>query len=235
MNRTAAICRAAAALCALLLLAAPLATRSGLVSWKLGLPLTALAILGGAVLLLLALVLLVLPAWRGARAPLAASALLAALPVLAGIAMIGPGVGLPAIHDVSTDIADPPQFQALVAVRGPDANALARSPEVDAAQRNAWPELGPLHSPLPPAEAFARAAGTASALGWQIHAQDTAAGLIEASASTFWFGFVDDVVIRVRPHADGSRIDLRSVSRVGQGDLGANARRIARFSEAFSG
>lgn len=235
MNRTAAICRAAAALCALLLLAAPLATRSGLVSWKLGLPLTALAMLGGAVLLLLALVLLALPAWRGARAPLAASALLAALPVLAGIAMIGPGVGLPAIHDVSTDIADPPQFKALVAVRGPDANALARSPEVDAAQRNAWPGLAPLDSPLPPAEAFARAAGTARALGWQIHAQDTMAGLIEASASTFWLGFVDDVVIRVRPHADGSRIDLRSVSRVGQGDLGANARRIARFSEAFSG
>jgi len=234
MNRTAAICRAAATVCALLLVAAPLATRLGLVSWKLGLPLTALAILGGAVLLLLALVLLALPAWRAARAPLAASALLAALPVLAGTALVAPGLGLPAIHDVSTDIADPPQFVALVAVRGPDANALARSPEVDAAQRNAWPGLGPLDSPLPPAEAFARAAGTASALGWQIHAQDTAAGLIEASASTFWFGFVDDVVIRVRPHADGSRIDLRSVSRVGQGDLGANARRIARFSAAFS-
>ena len=124
---------------------------------------------------------------------------------------------------------------ALVAVRGPDANALTRSPEVDAAQRNAWPELRPLDSPLPPAEAFARAAATAHALGWRIHAQDAATGLIEASATTFWFGFVDDVVIRVRPHAEGSRIDLRSVSRVGQGDLGANARRIARFSAAFSG
>lgn len=235
MNRTAVICRAAATVCALLLFAAPLATRFGLVSWKLGLPLTALAILGGAVLLLLALVLLALPAWRASRPALAASALLAALPVLAGVALVAPGLGLPAIHDVSTDIADPPQFVALVAVRGPDANALARSPEVDAAQRNAWPELGPLDSPLPPAEAFARAAATARALGWQIHAQDAAAGLIEASASTFWFGFVDDVVIRVRPHAGGSRIDLRSVSRVGQGDLGANARRIARFSATFSG
>ena len=234
MNRTAALCRAAATLCALLLLAAPLATRFGLVSWKLGLPLTALAILGGAVLLLLALVLLALPTWRAARAPLAASALLAALPVLAGIAAIAPGLGLPAIHDVSTDIAQPPQFVALLAVRGPDANALTRSPEVDAAQRSAWPGLGLLDSPLPPADAFARAASTARALGWQIHAEDAATGLIEASATTFWFGFVDDVVIRVRPHAGGSRIDLRSVSRVGQGDLGANARRIARFSEAFA-
>ena len=158
MNRTATICRAAAALCALLLFAAPLATRFGLVSWTLGLPLTALAILGGAVLLLVALVLLALPAWRGARAPLAASALLAALPVLAGVAVIGPGLGLPAIHDISTDIADPPPFVALVAVRGPDANALVRSPEVDAAQRAAWPGLGPLDSALPPAQAFARAA-----------------------------------------------------------------------------
>jgi hypothetical protein len=235
MNRTATICRAAAALCALLLFAAPLGTRFGLLSWKLGLPLTALAILGGAVLLLVALVLLALPAWRAARAPLAASALLAALPVLAGVAVIAPGLGLPAIHDISTDIADPPQFVALVAVRGPDANALVRSPEVDAAQRAAWPELVSLDSALPPAQAFARAARTARELGWQIRAEDAAAGLIEASATTFWFGFVDDVVIRVRPHAGGSRIDLRSVSRVGQGDLGANAKRILRFNAAFSG
>jgi uncharacterized protein (DUF1499 family) len=235
MNRTAALCRAAAALCALLLFAAPLATRFGLVSWKLGLPLTALAILGGAALLLVALVLVALPAWRVARAPLAASALLAALPVIAGVAMIAPGIGLPAIHDISTDIAEPPRFVALLAVRGPDANALVRSPEVDAAQRAAWPELGPLDSALPPAEAFARAARTARELGWQIQAEDAAAGLIEASATTFWFGFVDDIVIRVRPHAGGSRIDLRSVSRVGQGDLGANAKRILRFNKAFSG
>ena len=235
MNRTAALCRAAAALCALLLFAAPLATRFGLVSWKLGLPLTALAFLGGAVLLLVSLLLLALPAWRAARAPLAASALLAALPALAGVAVIAPGIGLPAIHDVSTDIAEPPPFVALLALRGPDANPLARSPEVDSAQRGAWPELGPLESPLPPAAAFARAVETARELGWQIQAQHAATGLVEASATTFWFGFVDDVVIRVRPHAGGSRIDLRSVSRVGQGDLGANAKRIARFTEAFSG
>ncbi|MBP6381123.1 MAG: DUF1499 domain-containing protein [Pseudomonadales bacterium] len=233
MNRTAALCRATAALCVLLLFAAPLATKSGLVSWKLGLPLTALAFLGGAVLLLVSLVLLALPAWRAVRAPLAASAVLAALPALAGVAVIAPGIGLPAIHDVSTDIADPPPFVALLALRGPGANPLVRSPEVDAAQRAAWPGLVALDSPLPPAQAFERAAATARELGWQVHAEDAAAGLIEASASTFWFGFVDDVVIRVRAHAGGSRIDLRSVSRVGQGDLGANARRIARFIERF--
>lgn len=234
MKRTAALCRAAAVLCALLLVAAPLATRFGLVPWQVGLPLAALALLGGAVLLPLALVLLALPASRGVRGPLAAGALLAALPVLAAVVLIAPGIGLPAIHDISTDIADPPGFVALAALRGAQANPLARTPEVDRAQREAYPGVLPLDSPLPPAAAFARAAATARGLGWRVQAEDPAAGLIEASATTFWFGFVDDIAIRVRPHDGGSRVDLRSVSRVGQGDLGANARRIARFREAFS-
>ncbi|HQX74726.1 MAG TPA: DUF1499 domain-containing protein, partial [Thermoflexales bacterium] len=73
----------------------------------------------------------------------------------------------------------------------------------------------------------------ARSLGWQIHHTDAARGMLEASETTFWFGFTDDIVIRVRPHHEGSRIDLRSVSRVGRGDLGANARRILRFSTVF--
>ena len=155
--------------------------------------------------------------------------------MLAAVVLIAPGIGLPAIHDISTDIADPPGFVALAALRGAQANPLARTPEVDRAQREAYPGVLPLDSPLAPAAAFARAAATARALGWRVQAEDPEAGLIEASATTFWFGFVDDIAIRVRPHDGGSRVDLRSVSRVGQGDLGANARRIARFSETFAG
>ena len=139
MKRTAALCRAAALLCALLLVAAPLATRFGLVPWQLGLPLAALALLGGAVLLPLALALLALPASRGVRGPLAAGTLLAALPVLAAVVLVAPGIGLPAIHDISTDIADPPGFVALAALRGAQANPLARTPEVDRPRRRrAW-------------------------------------------------------------------------------------------------
>ena len=67
-------------------------------------------------------------------------------------------------------------------------------------------------------------------LGWKIVAADAATGRIEAIATTSWFGFTDDVVIRIAPNGTGSRIDIRSHSRVGRGDLGANARRVREFS-----
>jgi Protein of unknown function (DUF1499) len=233
-ERAIALCRTAAVCCALLLVGAPLATRSGLLSYRAGLPLTAAAVLGAALLLAVTLALLALPGYRAWRGRLAVTALWAALPVAVGIAVIVPALGLPAIHDVTTDIADSPRFVAATALRGADANPLERSPEVDAAQRAAWPGLRTLESPLPPAAAFRRAAASARALGWQVHAEDAAQGIIEASVTTFWFGFVDDVVIRVRADAQGSRIDLRSASRVGRGDMGANAARIERFAEHFA-
>jgi len=69
--------------------------------------------------------------------------------------------------------------------------------------------------------------------GWQVVATDRATGRIDAIASTFWFGFKDDVVIRLRPQEAVTRIDMRSKSRVGVGDLGANARRIRLFVSAL--
>jgi uncharacterized protein (DUF1499 family) len=60
-------------------------------------------------------------------------------------------------------------------------------------------------------------------------AADSSAGRIEATATTPWFGFKDDVVIRVAPDPAGSRVDVRSVSRVGQSDVGTNARRIRAY------
>jgi uncharacterized protein (DUF1499 family) len=70
-------------------------------------------------------------------------------------------------------------------------------------------------------------------MGWEIVAADAAAGRIEATDTTFWFGFKDDVVIRVEADGAGSRIDVRSVSRVGVGDVGANARRIRAYLRAL--
>jgi uncharacterized protein (DUF1499 family) len=66
-------------------------------------------------------------------------------------------------------------------------------------------------------------------MGLEIVAVDKEAGLVEATATTFWFGFKDDVVVRIVGNGEGSRIDLRSMSRVGQGDVGANADRITDF------
>ena len=72
-----------------------------------------------------------------------------------------------------------------------------------------------------------------ASLGWEIVSVSENEGRIEATATTFWFGFKDDVVIRVREDSGGTRIDLRSVSRVGGGDLGANAARIRAFIDAI--
>ena len=84
-------------------------------------------------------------------------------------------------------------------------------------------------------DAFIRAERAARAQGWEMVAVVPAEGRIEATETTRWFGFKDDVVIRVRPAAAGSRVDVRSVSRVGRGDVGTNARRVRAFLEALRG
>src|SRR5439155_509507 len=80
-----------------------------------------------------------------------------------------------------------------------------------------------------PEAAFARALAAAQAMGWDIVDAQPKEGRIEATASTFWFGFKDDVVVRITPLPAGSRIDVRSKSRVGRGDTGTNAQRIRAY------
>jgi uncharacterized protein (DUF1499 family) len=141
---------------------------------------------------------------------------------------------LPFIHDVTTDTERPPDFVALRAVRERAPNGVAYGgPKVAALQKQGYPDIGPLDIAVPPDRAFARAEAAARALGWEIAAAVPAEGRIEATATTRWFGFKDDVVIRIAPAPGGSRVDVRSVSRVGQSDLGANARRIRAFFSAL--
>jgi len=83
-----------------------------------------------------------------------------------------------------------------------------------------------------PELAYQAALNTARDLGWKIGTESESAGMFEATDTTFWYGFKDDVVVRVTALEEGgSRIDARSVSRVGVSDLGANAARISRFEE----
>jgi hypothetical protein len=234
LPRGIAVCRTLGLLFLSLLFAAPLATRCGLISYQFGLPLVALAVLGSVPVLLTLLVMVLRTRFRAHRAQLGALAVVTALPLGAAVALILPGAGLPLIHDISTDMIDPPVFGNALVLRGPDANPLLRSTDIDTAQSAAYPQLRSIESTLAPAAAFARALDTALALGWDIHTTDAARGVLEASETTFWFGFTDDIVIRVQAINGGSRIDLRSVSRVGRGDLGANARRIGRFVDAFA-
>jgi uncharacterized protein (DUF1499 family) len=141
--------------------------------------------------------------------------------------------GVPPINDITTDLQDPPRFVAVLPLRASAPNP----PEYLAGtvadeQRRAYPDIQPLVLPMPASQAFERALAAARDLDWEIVASDRAAGRIEAVDTTYWFGFKDDVVIRIREQAGGARIDVRSKSRVGRGDAGANARRIRAFLRA---
>jgi uncharacterized protein (DUF1499 family) len=137
---------------------------------------------------------------------------------------------VPAIHDISTDTERPPEFVAVLPLRAGAPNPSAYGgPEIAAQQRAAYPDVGPLSLELPPAATFALALRAARESGWEIVAADSAAGRIEATATTAWFGFKDDVVVRVGGDGAGSRVDVRSVSRVGLSDVGTNASRIRDY------
>ncbi|HET9985332.1 MAG TPA: DUF1499 domain-containing protein [Longimicrobiales bacterium] len=138
----------------------------------------------------------------------------------------------PPIHDITTDMVDPPAFVAILPLRAQAANAAEYGgAAVAQRQQAAYPDVQPVILMEPPAKALADAAAVAREMGWETVAVDSAGGRLEATATTRWFGFKDDVVVRVRPVGTGSRVDVRSVSRVGRGDVGTNARRVREFME----
>jgi len=221
----------AALVAAVLLFASGSGTRFGLWPFPVGFRLLKWAAYLGLAAAVIALVGLVVPklrAGQGARLviSLALGLGIAAVPAY----WISAARKVPSIHDISTDLDDPPIFVAVLPARGPQSNPVEHAGAAVAdAQRAAYPDIRPLTLALPPADAFALALREARAMGWEIVAQDPAAGRIEATATTLWFGFHDDVVVRVRPADGGSRIDVRSLSRVGVGDVGANAKRIRAY------
>lgn len=144
------------------------------------------------------------------------------------------GKSLPRIHDITTDTLNPPQFRALLSLRGDSSNPLDYQAEQLAPQQQAaYPYIQPILTQMTPDQALQRAAATVTQLGWELVSKDQTSGTIEAVDTTLLWGFKDDIVIRIQATDAGSRIDLRSVSRVGLSDLGANAARIRKFIEAF--
>jgi len=138
--------------------------------------------------------------------------------------------GAPAIHDITTDTDHPPSFVAIIPLRmGVSNSAEYGGSEVAQKQKGAYPDLGTLVMNLPVDQTFSKALQAAQKMGWKVVDFNPVEGRIEATATTFWFGFKDDVVLRVLPTQDGSKIDMRSVSRVGKGDAGTNARRIREY------
>ncbi|ADE16616.1 protein of unknown function DUF1499 [Nitrosococcus halophilus Nc 4] len=146
---------------------------------------------------------------------------------------------VPPIHDITTDTQNPPAFSVLLPLRADAPNpSHYGGPNIAAQQQEAYPEIKPLRLPLNSKAALDEALAVAHSLGWKVigvESPETEKGNIhiEATDSTFWFGFVDDIVVRITPLDKGSKIDVRSVSRVGRSDVGTNARRIHAFLTAL--
>jgi len=160
-----------------------------------------------------------------------AGAVIAAGLVLPAWNMQRAGTLVPRIHDITTDTDNPPAFVAIVPLRNDAPNPAAYDgPKTAAEQKKAYADIYAVELAMPPAQAYERAFGVARAMGWQIIATEPAQGRIEATDATFWFGFKDDVVIRVAAAGNGSRVDIRSKSRVGRNDFGTNAKRTRAYT-----
>jgi uncharacterized protein (DUF1499 family) len=224
------IARATLAAAVLVALAGPL-VRFDVLGWAAGLGLFVMAALIAGIGALWSLANL-LRRRGGTIAVVAAAVGLAALAV--PVAVVVNAADKPPINDISTDTENPPLFKAITAImRGDDASPIDYNPAFAPQQARAYPEVRPLDLPVPPAKAFDLAMQACDP-GWQIVLADRAAGRIEAVEQSRWWGFRDDIVIRLTATPSGTRVDVRSKSRVGESDLGANARRIAAYLDRLA-
>lgn len=147
-----------------------------------------------------------------------------------------PAEGTPPIHDITTDTDNPPQYIAIAPLRADAANNMVYGDQPNwdkarmaAAQHEAYPDIVPQTFSEPKSVIFDRALASARALGWEIVDANPTTGRIEATDTTFWFRFKDDVVIVVSDAPQGSVLNARSLSRVGTSDVGKNAARLREF------
>ena len=143
--------------------------------------------------------------------------------------VIRPGSAVPPLHDVTTDLDDPPEFRTLT-LREDNLVGFNNIEEWRSAHREGYPDIAPIIIDKAPARVLADARALAEQRGWDIASVDPLSGHMEATAYAGYIRFMDDVIVEVTPIADGStRVDMRSVSRVGMSDLGYNAERIRDF------
>jgi uncharacterized protein (DUF1499 family) len=136
----------------------------------------------------------------------------------------------PPLNDVTTDTSDPPPLVVTLQMRREAVTPSAYAKDFAGLQRAAYPDIQPIVLKVSPAEAFRQVDSAATAMGWDVVARAPTDGRLEAIDTSLWFGFRDDIVVRIRAEGSGSRIDIRSKSRVGRSDLGNNARRIRDFA-----
>jgi uncharacterized protein (DUF1499 family) len=222
----------AIAACVLMPVAA-LGTKFGLWPFTIGFLVLAASILLALITIVIAAIYILKEAYSADKSTMRNSALLAFVP-MAIIATVVAGAGdVPPIHNITTNLANPPIYEAVLPLRAEDSNPLEITPAVAALHSAGYPNLKPMISDLSTKQAIAKAEQVAQNLGWTV-VTGQRPNYVEATVSSFWFGFTDDIVIRVTPAQNGSIVDLRSVSRVGKSDLGANANRINQFISAFN-
>jgi uncharacterized protein (DUF1499 family) len=207
-------------------------SRFGAWDWRKGFAILAYGTYAGLAVAALAFVLLLVPRTRrGSTGVLALSLAVALAAAALPLYWRYQAGALPPINDITTDFDNPPQYIAIVPLRAGFPVSAEYGGEATAkAQRAGYPDIVPILRKDAPSKAYAAALAVARDMGWTIVAADEQTGRIEAMATTPWFGFKDDVVIRVSPAPDGSRVDIRSHSRLGKGDIGANARRVREFT-----
>lgn len=189
------------------------------------------ALFAGAAGAILAIVFLLVPKIRaGQTVTLVMALVLGALVAAVPVWVRSTAESVPFIHDITTDTADPPEFVDVRPLRADAPNPPEYAgDEVATQQAEAYPDIQPLETDMDPEALVKLAEDTAREQGWEIVSAVTEDGRIEATDTTLWYGFKDDIVIRVRAVEGGSILDIRSKSRVGGSDLGKNAARIRDY------
>lgn len=248
----ALLCFSAGLALGLLALAGPLAVWMGVADFRLGFGY--LQIVNGwadwvaGITLLVGVAIIVVARQRS----------LAAGPKLGGLALVGcviaalawyvpetfrPPEGTPPIHDIATDPNNPLEFVAIAPLRADAANNMDYGvmPGIDSVQQHidmqtsAYPDIVPQEFDASPEAVYQRALDAVATLGWELVAADAEAGRIEATDTTFWFRFKDDVVIEIGTGDNGQTVlQARSLSRVGRSDVGKNAARLREFFSLIS-
>lgn len=162
--------------------------------------------------------------------------LLSTIAIAIPLSMLNKGKSVPPIHDISTDLVNPPEFVAIAPLRADAPNPVEYAGvEVATQQRAAYPELQTLNYTQSKSELVEATKQAIDHLGWQLVNIDADQGIVEATDRTMWFGFKDDVIVRITDNGSKRLVDIRSKSRVGGSDLGKNAERIHKLIEELDG
>jgi len=237
--RSAGISQALGIAAVVAMAAGPALAQTGAATPFVGFRIFALGLMIGLLALLMGFVGLIqtrASTGRGGRANAFAGMVLGVIPIVVLAVSVGDSGGGPMITDITTNPEYPTVFRTAQEL-APNHGRDMAYPGADFAeqQRAGYPDLVPIRVAGAPSAVFDRCVAAAEELGWEVTARDPAALTFEAREVTDVFHFVDDVVVRVRASGDASVVDVRSKSRDGKGDMGANAARIRAFRDAITG